>query len=596
MLNIFLTSFQSYKFKFYLILILFGSFIAAFLEMLGLSLIPLFVTFLIDANKLNDFFSKYQFLEFLNKYSYSNLVFILSGFIVMVYILKNTYLSLLIYFECRFFRNFKKYLANIAFFSYINYPYDFHLKNNPSYLIRNVTSEVAALSTYLQSVITIIREMLILFFLMILLISVDPIIMILVIVLLTVISSIFYVFVRQELRVRGEKAQYHRGNMIKIVSEGLYAIREVKVFNRISFYLSKFTKEINGAEYNEAFRQIISAMPKLFLEVCAVTAVLLVTVSFVLLNRPFDEMLPILSLLGITIVRMVPSITSLTTQMTLIRYYTASAKIIVKEINNFNRYKITDFDKNNDKEELNFKNIKKIEIKNINFEYKKNERLIENLSISINENESIGIIGSSGAGKSTLINLILGLLKPKKGKIIVNDINIEDQINAWRKIIGYVPQDIYLSDDTIINNIGFGLENKDIDKDRVFNAIKLAKLDEFILSLEDGLDTFIGDRGIRISGGQKQRIGIARALYNNPKVLIIDEGTSSLDQKTEQLLIDEINTLNRNRIIIFVSHRLVSLSNCDRLYYLQDGQIIAKGNYNDIINNKDLEINKIRKN
>ena len=477
----------------------------------------------------------------------------------------------------------------------MSYPYKFHLKNNPSMLLRNVTSEVSGLTSYLQSIIAIIREILVLLFLMLLLISVDPLIMIIVIAFLTSVSSLFYFYVRESLRVKGGRAQMHRGNLIKTVSEGFNAIREVKIFNKVKFFLSKFTKEINGAEHNEAYRQIVASLPKLFLEVCAVSSVLIVTITFVFLDRPFEEMLPILSLLGITIVRMVPSLTAMTSQLTIIRYNTECAKTIYKEIKRLKDDKILYDKKDQNISEFPLGKIKKITLSNIDFHYEEHNPILKNISLNINEKESIGIIGSSGAGKSTLINLILLLLKPTNGEVLVNGANIEDKLYSWRNIIGYVPQDIYLVDDTIFKNIGFGFDESRIDKNKVLHALKLAKLDEFVLTLKDGLNTIIGDRGIRLSGGQKQRVGIARALYNDPQVLIIDEGTSSLDQKTEQMLIDEIYNLNKDRILIFVSHRLVSLSNCDRLYYLEKGKILIEGDYKSIINNKNLEINKIRK-
>ena len=213
-----------------------------------------------------------------------------------------------------------------------------------------------------------------------------------------------------------------------------------------------------------------------------------------------------------------------------------------------------------------------------------NTKILEEISLEVKRGQRVGIIGKSGAGKSTLIDMMLGLIKPISGKIYVDNEELKNNIESWQKLIGYVPQDIYLLDDTIRNNIGFGLDTKDINQENILKSIKLAKLDEFINSFVDGLDTVIGERGIKLSGGQKQRIGIARALYNNPKILVLDEATSSLDYKNERQIMEEVYDASKQFTLIIVTHRHSSVFNCDIIYLIDKGRIIDKGKYKDLIN------------
>ncbi|MDD4467190.1 MAG: ATP-binding cassette domain-containing protein, partial [Candidatus Pacebacteria bacterium] len=233
-----------------------------------------------------------------------------------------------------------------------------------------------------------------------------------------------------------------------------------------------------------------------------------------------------------------------------------------------------------------------IRIENVSYTYPKStQEALKNVSFAVKKGEAVGIIGPTGCGKTTIADIILGLLEPTKGKIEVDKKNIRENIDGWQKNIGYVPQFIYLSDDTIYNNIAFGIDKEKIDKSRLLKAAKVACLDDFVKKLPKGLDTFIGERGIRLSGGQRQRIGIARAIYHNPEILVMDEATSSLDNITEKYVIEAIERLKKGRTVIIIAHRLTTVKNCDILYMFKEGRIVGSGTYKDLFErNSDFKL------
>ena len=283
--------------------------------------------------------------------------------------------------------------------------------------------------------------------------------------------------------------------------------------------------------------------------------------------------------------RLIPAFNLIISSLSSRRFATAAVKIVSDVIKNTpieENFQNIDTSQHNIEENF-FKD--KIILKDVSFSHENsNMKILEEISIEINQGQCVGIIGKSGAGKSTLIDLILGLIKPVTGKIFIDNKELKNKIQDWQKLIGYVPQDIYLLDDTIRNNIAFGLNENDIDDEIISKSIKLAKLDTFVNSLPEKEDTIVGNRGVKVSGGQKQRIGIARALYNNPKVLILDEATSSLDPENERQIMDEINVMSKERTLIIITHRHVSVVKCDIVYLLDKGKIIDKGSYKDLLN------------
>jgi ABC-type multidrug transport system fused ATPase/permease subunit len=287
-------------------------------------------------------------------------------------------------------------------------------------------------------------------------------------------------------------------------------------------------------------------------------------------ERATNEILPIMGFFAASAIRLMPSLSRVISAMNGFRFSEPVIDVIVKEINldqEVQTYstdsRICDF-------------LKDIVLDNVNFTYASTSiKIIDDVSIKIKYNQSVGFIGKSGAGKSTIVDIILGLLSPDTGQVLVDGRNIQDDIRGWRNQIGYVPQSVFLSDGSLKSNVAFGLKQDDIDEDAVWKAVKSAQLEEFVANQPDGLETMIGERGVRLSGGQRQRVGIARALYHNPPVLILDEATSSLDVRTERGFMNTIEEMHGNRTLIIIAHRLSTIKHCDHVYRLENGHLIS---------------------
>jgi ATP-binding cassette subfamily C protein len=307
-------------------------------------------------------------------------------------------------------------------------------------------------------------------------------------------------------------------------------------------------------------------------------------ILFVIINLSNEQILPTISLLAVCAIRLIPAFNLIVSSLSTRRFATAELKLVSREMAN-----VQTEDKFRNKNLIEEKSYKKyffkdqIKFENVFFSHENSHtKILQNISLEIRQGQKVGFIGKSGAGKSTLIDLILGLIKPSKGKILIDDLNLDCNLKGWQKQIGYVPQNIYLLDDTIRNNIAFGLNKNDINQEAILKSIELSRLKDYVNSLEKKENTVVGNMGIKISGGQKQRIGIARALYHNPKILILDEATSSLDTINERKIMEEIYNTTRNITLIVVTHRHKSVSSCDKIYLLDNGKIIDEGKFADL--------------
>jgi ATP-binding cassette subfamily C protein len=335
------------------------------------------------------------------------------------------------------------------------------------------------------------------------------------------------------------------------------------------------------ARYNR-FRQFVSSLTGPLLEFIAVAGLMLVVLSMVVVGMDLENMVPILGLFGAAIVRLRSSVGGITAKASQLGYYIASVDAVVDDLQCLKRSAEGHFLRQvQTVRPLPFADA--IRAEHVSYSYPNSTKAaLNDVSFTIERGQSVGFVGATGSGKTTMINVLLGLLRPQEGLISVDGQNIHEHLRAWQNNIGYIPQSIYLLDDSIRRNVAFGLSDDEIDDEQVWMALRAAQIDDHVRTLPEGIDTFVGERGVRLSGGQQQRVGLARALYHNPDVLVMDEATSALDNETESYVMEALNALKGDRTIIMIAHRLSTVRNCDRLFFLKEGRLEAWGTYDEL--------------
>ncbi len=422
-----------------------------------------------------------------------------------------------------------------------------------------------------MSVVNIIIDTAIIFSLVITLILVEPIGAISVALYFVLTGFIYYQIVKPFIKKWGERRGLIEKSMISTLIEGLQSIKELILFGGIKIYTKKF-EELNNQYANITAKNNTSQqIPRFFFELSAILGILLFVAVLITLKDASANILTVVGVFTAAVFRIIPSLNRAVYSLQNIKFYSPSVNLIYNELNNL---------------DLNFeikqpiKNVflnEKIKFTNVFFKYDMESNwILENINLTIKKGEFIGLKGESGSGKSTLIDLLAGIYKPNKGKILVDQRNIYFDTTTtqnWTRNIGYVPQSILPIDDTIKNNIVLGMEPEEINQQQIMLSIEKSGLKKFINSLSNGLDTIVGERGVKLSGGQKQRIGIARALYKNPSILFLDEGTSALDDKTEKGIIESIKLISNHKTIIMISHKLSTLKYCDKIYEINKNKI-----------------------
>ena len=505
---------------------------------------------------------------------------------MLMFLFKNLYLLLLLFFQGKLLMRLRAKTSNNIFSHYISLSYEKLINRNPAILIRTIESDIGNTFNYIQSLLMLVRESLILISLFLLLIFANPIISSISILSLGIPVLFFYYFYRNKLKVKGKLLQIEHGKKLKTINQSLGSFKELKIMRRENFFLNNF-QEINlNAEKLSFFSYIITSTPRLFLEVTALLSVVVVSAFLYIIENNAQSIIPLISLLSVTAIRLIPALSVITTSLTTLRFKRPSFELIVDEIKELKKSLELQSKQNLNNENYNkkFEFNNQISLENISFSYfDANKVAIENINFKVKKGSKVGIIGRSGAGKSTLVDLMLGLLKPQKGEIYLDNYKIDEVSESWQSQIGYIQQDIYLLDDTIKNNISFGVEKDKINEKLINKVVKIAQLEKFINSLPNRLDTIVGNRGTKISGGEKQRIAIARALYNNPQVIILDEATSALDTDNENKILNEINENLSDKTMIVISHRNNTVKNCDTIFVMENGKIIDNGSFPDVM-------------
>ena len=553
-------------------------------EVLGIGLIIPVFSIIIDPNffdkyilELSYLIKNFSFYFSQLKFSKSQVVIFTVLLVVIVYTIKNCFLGYLFWKQSNFIRLVALDWSKKLFSGYLYSPFSFHLKSNSSYLFNNIIRALT-IAYGIESLLILAAELLVIFGIGVLLLSIEPIGALAVILTMGFCSYFFYLNTRKYLSSWGKERHYYDGQKLKHFKQAFDGIKDLKVLGREKNFFNKWEFFNKAATKVERNLKIVQILPRFWLELVTIIGLSILLIAMTVQNKPINNIIPIIGVFGAAAYRIIPSINRILGSLQRLRFDLPLVNIIHKELTETIKIDKIVAIKNN----LDFNDV--IKIDKVNFSYESRPLLVlSNISANISIGSQVGFVGESGSGKTTLVDIILGLLRPSDGFIKVDGTDIQKNLSNWQKNIGYVPQDIYLSDDTLRNNIAYGLNSNEIDEKSLKEATKVANLDKFIKNLPDGLNTMVGEHGVRISGGQRQRVGIARALYSNPKILILDEATSSLDINIEKEIMKEISKLKGKKTVIIVAHRLSTVSQCDKLFKLEKGKIIKEGSYEEVI-------------
>ncbi|OUP19488.1 hypothetical protein B5F29_09160 [Lachnoclostridium sp. An196] len=545
-------------------------FAGSVLELMGVSLILPFVQLVMDTDGTDNALFQW-FGRLVGAESQRELLIWLGLLLIAVYLIKNTYLLFAKYVQLRFVFNNRLELSGRLMRNYMKKPYPFHLEKNSSEILRSVTSDVNNLYELVMDVIDLVSNLLIIAMLAVYLLYTDVVITLVVAALLGLCSYFYFAIMRKRTVDYGKQNQIYNGKMIQAVNQALGGIKEIKVLARENYFVRAY--EENGRYYASSLKksQFYRNAPKYLIEtvcVCGVLATILVKLQ---MGADVQELVPQLSVFAMAAFRLLPSVNQVNNLLNGILFLKPSIDRIYEDLQEAGAKK------NERPPERDYRRLPAadaVRFEHVTFRYPGTEKeILSDLSVELPLKKSIGFVGSSGAGKTTFMDLLLGLLSPDQGRICYGDSDIRDYPDAWGHKLGYIPQSIYLADDTIRRNVAFGIPDSEISEAKVRRALEEAQLLEFVDGLDDGLDTMVGESGVRLSGGQRQRIGIARALYQQPEILVLDEATSALDTETEQAVMEAVERFRGRCTLLMIAHRTSTLENCDQIYRLEDGKL-----------------------
>lgn len=581
------------KFKFILttrqkqlaVLILLMTFIGAFVETLGVSIIIPFVQALVNPAELmqNHYIS--LMVDVFHIENTMQMILILGIGIALIYIIKNLYLTLLSYCRVRYSTKVQREMSVLMMKSYMQRGFLFFSQMNTSDLLRGINGDVAAVYQIMYNAFRIIAEVLTTIAILIFIIKTDIKMALCVIVLAMICFIVIVVGFRKPMRKMGLEYRASNRDVQKHSLQAFQGIKEVIVMHRQNFFVGKYEEAFSRQQRALIGQTVATESPAYLIEAVCVSGLILAVSVQGYAGTDMSAFIPKLSAFAVGAFRILPSLGRITSCFNQIVYYSPS---LGKTYENLKEVRMAEQGEKQEIERLmankadepitQVSYAKKsqveesyLEIKDVHWRYPKAEReVLSGVNLSIREGTSVAFIGQSGAGKTTLADIILGLYRLEQGSISYRGSNIKTMADRWGQYIGYIPQSVYLIDDSIRNNVAFGINEPDDEK--IWRALEQAQLKEFVLSLPDRLDTVVGDRGIRFSGGQKQRVAIARALYNDPEILILDEATSALDNETETAVMEAIDSLQGKKTLLIVAHRLTTIRNCDVVYEIANGK------------------------
>ena len=549
--------------------------LGSLLELLAVAVFNPFIEVMMQTENIQDD----SFLHIMYRYIHfdriENYLVLLSVAIAFIYLIKNIYLTFLQNKILSFSYHTRMNLATKLLTTYMSEPYTFHLSKNIAEMQRTLQTDTNQFMALVNSVLQLSVEVVTCMALGIYLFDTSHSIAVVIGILLVLCVAVFFVISKMVSSKLGKQNEYYNAKLFQWINQSLGGIKELKILQREEYFIDSYRENYKKLIWGARVNEILAAIPKYIVETVAMVGlVLAIIIKLMFGHGALDTFIPQMAVFAVAAFRLLPSVGKVNAYVNSIMYNKASLDMIYKDLKEIDKNQTEQIKKEDEIRENNSKFERSILVDHVSYHYPDSDVLVlNNVSLVIPKGKTIALIGTSGAGKTTLADIILGLLPPTKGKILMDDKDVYEDLKSWRNKLGYIPQSIYLSDDTIRNNVAFGIYQNKIDDDAIWKALEKAQLKDFVLGLENGLDTFVGDRGVRLSGGQRQRIGIARALYHDPEILVLDEATSALDSGTEQAVMESIESLKGLKTMIIIAHRLTTLKNSDLIYRVENGNI-----------------------
>jgi len=554
--------------------IIFLNLLLFFLETGSILSIPLFISILVDKSIFLTKIQNIESLSFFLSLNFTKLIIYSSSLVVVTFVIKNIYVFALTYFQANFFKSIRVSLAQKIFNHYIKMPFINHLEKDPAILSRYISTEISGFNTHLINFTLFFRESITVLVIFFILLYASPAVVVITTGSFSLIVILYIKTIKAAIKQKAEKNQKLVKDLIQTVYESFNAIKDIKIQSKENDIIKYFEKNSNTLEKNNAYFQILERLPRIILELLSVIVVIIISLFYLNFDNNFSSAVPILSLITVCIFRFIPAFNALTVSKYYMKLTMPHLNILQKELAEIKKIE------NNITNDLNkdiILNKTFISVNNLSFTYPGiNTVQLKNVNFQIKKGSTVGITGNTGSGKSTLFHLMLGLLTPGKGYISSEGKNILENYENWKANIGYISQNIFLLDSTIKKNIIFSFTDELVDEKKLSKAIDISQLRQKINSLPNGVETNVGNDGTKLSGGERQRIAIARAIYRNPEILFMDESTSALDIKTENLILNDIKKNFPKKTIVMIAHRKTSLEKCDKVWILENGEISLK--------------------
>ena len=554
--------------------------VGAMFEVVGVGAIPAFIGVIAIPDRLLEYDVVRVAYEVLGIGSPREMVLWAAAGLILVFVVKNAYLAFLAYVRARYSSNRQVPISNRLFRAYLRSPYTFHLQRNTAELLRNTNMEAMAVGSVVISLLMIIMESLVLVFIFVLLFAVQPVLSLITFAVFGALTYAFWRATRAKVHAYAKEEQRYRRQSVLAVNQGLGGFKDARILGREGFFLESFSESALFRAKAAQLKAFIDALPRLFLETVAILGILSVAAFYVVQGDNLNAIIPTLALIAVAVVRLMPSFTKISSNVTSLQWGKRAMNAVYQDLVELDgvsggavsrRGGATPFES-------------EIRLEELGYSYPGQEgHALRDVSLSIPKHSSVGFVGPSGAGKTTVVDILLGLLDPTEGRVLVDGVDIQENMGSWQSKIGYIPQDIFLTDDSVRRNVAFGRDDDEIDDGMVWAALEAAQLRDLIESYPEGLDTAVGEKGVRLSGGQRQRIGIARALYHRPEVLVMDEATSALDNQTERQFVEALGDLQGDHTVVVIAHRLSTVQDCDRLFMLDEGRVVAEGTYDHLM-------------